>query len=260
MDLREMLQDLKEGRVGIDEAVSSIRQLAVEEIEGACLDIGRSFRKDVPEIVLAEGKAQDDLVQIIDTLLRESKYAIVTRVDEARGMALSKHFGTAKALYNRRGRVLVLRSEPRRTPQRGGKVALFTAGTADIGVAEEAKTILEELGCKVLTFYDRGIAGLQRVFPAVRESMKEDVDVIIVVAGMEGALASIVSSLVPVPVIGVPSSAGYGLGGQGEGALISMLQTCSPGLLVVNIDNGVGAAVAASLIARRCSRPKDSER
>ena len=128
-------------------------------------------------------------------------------------------------------------------------MGILTAGTADIPVAEEAKTVLEEMGYEVLAEYDVGVAGVHRLFPSLRKMLENDVKVLIVVAGMEGALPSLVASLVDVPVIGVPTSTGYGIGGGGVGALISMLQSCSLGLVVVNIDNGVGAGIAAALIA-----------
>ncbi len=138
-----------------------------------------------------------------------------------------------------------------------GTVAVFAAGTSDIPVAEEARIILEELGCKTIAAYDIGIAGIHRVLPWVAKVSEEDADVVIVVAGMEGALASVVKSMVDVPVIGVPTSVGYGYGGGGTSALMSMLQSCSPGITVVNIDNGFGAAAAAYLMCRRISKYKE---
>jgi len=130
----------------------------------------------------------------------------------------------------------------------------MTAGTSDIRVAEEARVVAEEMGCEVVTAYDVGIAGFHRHIGPLRRMLREGVDAIVVVAGMEGALPSVVASLVDVPVIGVPTSVGYGLGGKGVGALTTMLQSCSPGLCVVNIDNGVGAGALAALIARRVAR------
>jgi NCAIR mutase (PurE)-related protein len=133
-------------------------------------------------------------------------------------------------------------------------VGLLTAGTSDIPVAEEAALVMEHMGCRVERGYDVGVAGLHRLAEPLARMVKSGVDVLVVCAGMEGALPSVVTGLVDVPVIGVPTSTGYGLGGDGTAALLSMLQTCSPGLVVVNIDNGVGAGATAALIARGARR------
>ncbi|KKM27750.1 hypothetical protein LCGC14_1571620, partial [marine sediment metagenome] len=135
-----------------------------------------------------------------------------------------------------------------------GVIGIITAGTSDIGIAEEARLMCESMNCKCICSYDVGIAGIHRVFPILKEMKSKDVDAIIVVAGMEGALPTLVSSLVDVPVIGVPSSIGYGYGGKGVAALASMLQSCALGLSVVNIDNGIGAGAIAGNIANRASK------
>jgi len=137
-----------------------------------------------------------------------------------------------------------------------GKVGIMTAGTSDIGVAEEARLMCEAMNCSCLCSYDVGIAGIHRMFPILKKFIKEEVGSIIVVAGMEGALATIVSTLVDVPVVGVPTSIGYGYGEKGIGALASMLQSCALGLSVVNIDNGIGAGAVAARIAEKVSRKK----
>ncbi|MCS7098609.1 MAG: nickel pincer cofactor biosynthesis protein LarB, partial [Candidatus Methanomethyliaceae archaeon] len=151
--------------------------------------------------------------------------------------------------YYEKGRIIAIR---RGTPKelREPPIAIVTAGTADVRIAEEARAVINELGFKTICYYDVGIAGLQRVFLAVRKCIEENAEVAIVVAGMEGALPSVFSSLFPGIVIGVPSSVGYGYGGGGVAALMAMLQSCTPGMVIVNIDNGVGAAVAAVLISR----------
>jgi NCAIR mutase (PurE)-related protein len=133
----------------------------------------------------------------------------------------------------------------------GGHVGVLSAGTSDIPVADEAVLIAEEMGCRVTPIYDVGVAGLHRLVTPLRNLFADGVDVLIVAAGMDGALPSVVAGLVPVPVIGLPTSTGYGFGGKGVAALLSMLQTCAPGLAVVNIDNGVGAGSTAALIANR---------
>ena len=138
----------------------------------------------------------------------------------------------------------------------GGHVGLISAGTSDIPMAEEAALISEEMGCRVTCIYDVGVAGLHRLMLPLSDLLTDGVDVIIVAAGMDGALPSVVAGLVPVPVIGLPTSIGYGLGGKGVAALLSMLQTCAPGLSVVNIDNGVGAGITAALIANRVAQAR----
>jgi NCAIR mutase (PurE)-related protein len=136
-------------------------------------------------------------------------------------------------------------------PDTGGKIGVLTAGTSDVPVAEEARLVAEAMGCQVQTLYDVGVAGLHRLVGPLRELLVGDVAALVVCAGMDGALPSVVAGLAPVPVIGVPTSVGYGAGGKGRAALLSMLQTCAPGLTVVNIDNGVGAGATAALIANR---------
>jgi hypothetical protein len=137
-----------------------------------------------------------------------------------------------------------------------GKIGILTAGSSDISVAEEAKAMAELMGCEVLTEYDIGVAALHRFLEPLAKMLDQGVDVLVVVAGMEGALPTVVSGLADVPIIGVPTSVGYGYGGKGEAALMGMLQTCSPGLVVVNIDNGIAAGATAALISLRCRRPR----
>jgi len=251
LELLKILEMVRKGEVTAKEAEAKIRLLATSSVERACLDVSREARKGVPEIVFAETKTLDDLIDVSSAMLKETGRAILTRVSERKARGVAKHFSGIESKYDKRSRVIVLRDRRRGQPevQKGGKVAIFTAGTADAGVAEEAKAILVEMGREVLVFYDVGVAGIHRLFPAVKVCLEDGVVVAIVVAGMEGALASVISGLVPFPVIGVPASSGYGLGGKGKGALVSMLQSCSPGLVVVNIDNGVGAAVAAAMIS-----------
>lgn len=252
MDLYDLLRAVQDGKMTVEEAAKSLRLSSLREVEGACLDVSREMRKNVPEIILAEGKTLGELKDIAAAFIEDSSRVILTRVTDEQASELSKALpGRPSIKYNARGRMLVVKGAKFMPTLPSGRVAILTAGTADIGVAEEAKTVLEEMGCKVLTFYDIGVAGIHRLFPAMIQCIEEDVDVMVVVAGMEGALPSVVSGLSSVPVIGVPSSSGYGIGGRGKGALVSMLQSCSPGLVVVNIDNGVGAAVAAALISKR---------
>ncbi|MDI9644366.1 MAG: nickel pincer cofactor biosynthesis protein LarB [Candidatus Verstraetearchaeota archaeon] len=249
--LRRILSEYKSGNLSLDDAEKMIRLLALKEIESACLDISREARKGIPEIVLAEGKDTQSLIQIAAAFLEESGWVLITRISGEKMESLKAAIDPSFQIkYSARGRVASISKPPGPAREMLGRVALFTAGTSDLGVAEEARFILEEMGCSTHLYRDVGIAGLHRVFPALKDSIEMDVDAIIVFAGMEGALASVVSSLAPIPVIGVPTSSGYGYGGKGVAALMAMLQSCAPGLLVVNIDNGVGAAVAAATISR----------
>jgi NCAIR mutase (PurE)-related protein len=147
--------------------------------------------------------------------------------------------------------ILVSQGNHHQTTRTGAKIGILTAGTSDIAVAEEARLAANAMGCDVIFTYDVGIAGIHRLFSPLEEMIKKNVDALVVVAGMEGALASIVSSIVDIPVIGVPTSIGYGFGSNGMGALASMLQSCTFGLAVVNIDNGIGAGAYAASIANR---------
>ncbi len=256
MDIHEILDQLKSGRISTEEAAKRLRLLAIKQMENSCLDISRKARKGIPEIILAEGKSNESLFEAINALLEENQSAVVTRVAPSQvKLIIDKFKKSAKISYYEKGRVVAMRKDEIKQLKEP-PVAIITAGSADISVAEEARAVINEMGIGTLTFYDVGIAGLHRILPVAKKCMEKDVDVAIVVAGMEGALPSIFSSLFPGIVIGVPSSAGYGHGGRGEGALTTMLQSCTPGLVVVNIDNGVGAAVAATLISRLRSKPQ----
>ncbi|MCS7141211.1 MAG: nickel pincer cofactor biosynthesis protein LarB [Candidatus Nitrosocaldus sp.] len=267
MSIRDILKALADGRIGIDDAEQMLRLHNIEYVEDmARLDINRELRRGIPEIVYAEGKEYSDLVKIALTALRSKDTLVISRVkQEYMDMlveALSKH-ATVKS--SKRGRIVVARrmgGESLHTSalhSSGGVVGVITAGTSDIGVAEEARLVAEAMGCKVIASYDVGVAGLHRLFPVLKDMIASEVDAMVVVAGMEGALPSVVASLVDVPVIGVPTSVGYGFGAGGVAALTSMLQSCTLGLAVVNIDNGVGAGVLASMIAKRVGRYRSEQ-
>ncbi len=152
------------------------------------------------------------------------------------------------------GEIAVLHKRNYHPRQTGGKIGIIAAGTSDRRVAEAARVMAEQMGCQVITTYDVGVAGVHRLFPELEEMVEQGIDILIIAAGMEGALPSLVTGLVDIPVIGLPISTGYGLGGEGLGALISMLQSCSLGLAVVNIDNGIGAGAIAALFANRIAQ------
>ncbi|MFH1125947.1 MAG: nickel pincer cofactor biosynthesis protein LarB [Candidatus Altiarchaeota archaeon] len=210
-------------------------------------DLNREERCGIPEVIYGESKNKEDLLAIAKELLERTGRAIATKVDRDKALFMAeglKGQGVSTS-YSQRARVFTARKKNYRT-RKSGVVGVLAAGTSDIPIAEEAKIILEELGCIVISEYDVGISGLHRIFPAL-DKMKK-VSVLVVVAGMEGALPSVVSGLVKVPVIGVPTSVGYGFGGKGVAALQTMLNSCSP-VAVVNIDNGYGAAMLAYKIA-----------
>lgn len=215
-------------------------------------DPAREKRKGVPEVIFAETKTTAQVIAMARSLLEGTGRAIISRVRPETLAVIRQEFQVCTLREAARALVVY---QPGYMPARtGGHVGILSAGTSDIPVAEEAALIAEEMGCQVTCVYDVGVAGLHRLLEPLRELLASEVDVLIVAAGMDGALPSVVAGLVPVPVIGLPTSVGYGLGGNGVAALLSMLQTCAPGLSVVNIDNGVGAGSTAALIANRASR------
>jgi len=193
-------------------------------------------------------------VAIARAFLERTGRAILSRVGPELEGQLRREFAESEMEWLPLPRAAVLRRPGFAQPQTGGRVGVVTAGTSDVPIAEEAALLCREMGCTVYTAYDVGVAGLHRLFEPLSAMLDQHrVDVLIVAAGMDGALPSVVSGLVDVPVIGLPTSVGYGLGGGGTAALYSMLQTCAPGLSVVNIDNGIGAGAVAGLIANRAA-------
>jgi hypothetical protein len=180
---------------------------------------------------------------------------LVSRASEAHVEKVRRAAKGMKVTYVAEARMIIVDKRKQKTKR--GKVGVLAAGSSDIGVAEEARAVAEAMGCEVLTSYDVGVAALHRVLEPVKRMVEEGVDALVVVAGMEGALPTVVSGLTDVPVIGVPTSVGYGYGAKGEAALMGMLQSCSPGLAVVNIDNGVGAGAIVALISRRCQHYRE---
>lgn len=257
MSIDEILLKLKRGTITVEDAKKSLELLSVINVENfAKLDVCRGIRKGVPEIVYAENKTPTETVKIAEKMAKRSGRAIISRLSENHLKELRKLKKKFKVEIFKKARMVVISLSTSTLARMGGRVGVLTAGTADIGIAEEASIVLREAGCEVYTAYDVGVAGFHRLLGPLREMIAKDVDVIIVVAGMEGALPSVVASFVNCPVIGVPSSSGYGYGGQGQAALMSMLQSCTPGLAVVNIDNGVGAGALASIIANRMAKAR----
>lgn len=257
MQVKEILAKLAKGKISVEEAQRMLSLHTIEYVEDlAKLDIGRDMRKGIPEVVYGENKTYSDLTKIADAALKRRGSVIISKINNNHINQLRKFLQKKKAKVTVGERARTLVASKNKTISSGGKVGIITAGTSDIAVAEESRLMVEAMGCKTITSYDVGIAGMHRLFPVLKEMLANNVDAIIVVAGMEGALASVVTTLVDVPVIGVPTSVGYGFGSDGFAALASMLQSCTFGLAVMNIDNGIGAGALAATIANRIARYK----
>lgn len=252
-----MLEKLAKGQISVDEAERLLRLLAIEEISNlARIDVGRKFRKGIPEVILAEGKSPQEVVEIALRMLSENGRAIISRAGKEQIGAIKEAVPNDVLLQVHKAGMIIIKKKDFEVKSTGGKIGILTAGTSDINVAEEAKIIAEEMGCEVITAYDVGVAGIHRLFTPLKEMIEQEVDVVVVVAGREGALPSVVAGLVDVPVIAVPTSVGYGLGEKGVSALMAMLQACSLGIAVVNIDGGVAAGVTAALVTNRVAKFK----
>jgi NCAIR mutase (PurE)-related protein len=255
MTTRDVLERYRNGELDADGAEKQLRLDYIRKIgEHTLFDPRRSDRKDVPEVIFGESKSPAVVAEIVSEAVKDKDRLIVSRAGIEHLEAVRKALGGDIVRYEKAASMIIIDRSPRTEPQ--GLIGILAAGTSDVRVAEEARVVAEAMGVKVSVAYDVGIAGLHRFLDPLGSMLEQGVDALIVVAGMEGALASLVSSLSDVPVIGVPTSVGYGAGGGGEGALLSMLQSCAPGLAVVNIDNGVGAGATAGLISLRCRRSK----
>jgi NCAIR mutase (PurE)-related protein len=226
------------------------------EDDGLRVDPERRSRAGVPEVILAGHKAEGEVLVAVRRLISRNGRALVSRCDEKMVQALHDTFADEFDI-DVSFTTVVVAERGSQVPATGGVVGILTAGTSDSARAAEAGAMLREMGVELVTARDVGVAGLHRLVVPLRTLADADVDAIIVAAGMDGALPSVVAGLVPVPVIGLPVSTGYGLGGNGEAALFSMLQSCAPGLAIVNIDNGIGAGATAGLIANRAAQRRE---
>lgn len=255
MEITDVLESFKIGKITVSEAKKLLSLYSIEKIEDfAQIDIGRKHRKGIPEVIFAERKTTEEIKKIIQRVMKRSDSVLISRIQKQEYKKIINFAKTRKFKIKDGKNTTTLLIYKNTLKSITGRVGIVTAGTSDIGVAEEARLTCEAMNCTCTTSYDVGIAGLHRIFPIIKKFVEDDVDVIIVAAGMEGALASVVSSLVNVPVIGLPTSVGYGYGEKGVAALASMLQSCSLGLSVVNIDNGIGAGAVAANIANRVKR------
>ncbi len=225
----------------------------------ATLDLERHTRSGRPEVVYAAGKSAAQVVAITQRLVAAQGIALISRTEQQHVTALAEAFPAPTYCLERRHEypTLIVRHATHQQPVTGGHVGIITAGTSDLPVADEARAMAELMGCRVSLVADVGVAGLHRLFAPLQQLLSDAVGVLIVVAGMDGALPSVVAGLATVPTIGVPTSVGYGAGGGGIGALLAMLQTCVPGLTVVNIDNGIGAGASAAMIANAVAKPAE---
>ena len=259
--MQKILEDLKKGRISVSDAEKLLREQFLDIYGIACLDLARDHRTGVPEVVLAEDKTIDQIVTIAAKMLKHTGRVIISRLTSERKMDFkkrlktNKHFKNMKFFYHETAKLCIIHDKRFKSDSSGGRVGIITAGTTDIPVAEEARLIVEELGCTAFTAYDIGVAGAHRLVEPLKKMVRENVDVLIVLAGREGALPTLIAGIVDIPVIAVPISTGYGIEGKGKTALYAMLQSCSP-LVVVNIDAGFVAAAVASKIANRMANAR----
>ncbi len=246
-DIRRALAD---GESTAKDEVAS----AGESTPSLRLDSGRSLRTGIPEVVLAERKTVEDVAASLLRLASIQGRALASRLRPDQATALADMIGDGYVVeIDAIARTAIVSTEGSDRPVTGGRVAIIAAGASDRPVAREAEIMAAEMGCEVISVADVGVAGIHRLIRPLEAVVAFEPDTLIVAAGMDGALPSVIAGLVPIPVIGLPVSVGYGYGGDGTGALMSMLQSCAPGLAVVNIDNGIGAGSMAALIANRAA-------
>jgi len=242
--LQALLRKVKEGKVSLKEAMNELKTLPFEDLGFAKLDSHRALRKGFPEVVYCPGKTRTQLMSIFQRLSEKNKTVLATKAEKEVFLAAKSSLLERKISYYDQAK-LILIGEP--VKRKKGRILVITAGTSDIPIAEEAAVTCEILGKNTKRLYDVGVAGVHRLLS--HKVLLDWAQVIIVVAGMEAALPSVVSGIVDKPVIAVPTSVGYGASFDGLAALLAMMNTCSPGSVVVNIDNGFGAGYFASLIS-----------
>lgn len=250
-DLEKVLEDYKQGHIELAEALKKLRHLPFEDLGFAKIDHHRTLRRGHPEIIFAEGKSVVQLEGIIDALLLQGNNILTTRLSADKHQALAGRWAGME--YHPQARVLIIRQKA--VHKSKGVILVATAGTSDIGVAEEAALTADVLGNTVERLYDVGVAGIHRLL--AHQDQLEKAHVIIAVAGMEGALPSIIAGLTDKPVLAVPTSVGYGASFQGLSALLSMLNSCASGVAVFNIDNGFGAGYFASRLNQQIEQSLD---
>ena len=241
-EAKQLLQKFRAGKISADEVVRAFQAAPVADLGFAQVDLHRALRKNFPEVIFGAGKSPAQVLAIATRLVEREQHVLVTRITAEHARALRKKF--RRAVYHEAARCVTVESKAR--TKRAGTIVVLAAGTSDLPVAEEAAVTAEIMGNNVQRIYDVGVAGLHRLLRRLEEIQRANV--IVAVAGMEGALPSVVAGLVARPVIAVPTSVGYGASFNGLTALLAMLNSCASGLTVVNIDNGFGAGYAASQI------------
>jgi hypothetical protein len=242
--IEKILSKLSKGDCSIGEALEQLRTLPYDDLKFAKLDHHRELRKGIPEAIYSPGKTDAQILEIAARTIARKDEAVFTRMNERAYKQLRSRFGS-KARWYAEARIVTIGVAKRKA---NGKVLIVTAGTSDIPVAEEAAVTCQLLGCRVERLYDVGVAGMHRLTSNLRQF--DSADVIVVLAGMEGALPSVVAGLTSKPVVAVPTSVGYGASFGGMAALLGMLSSCSSGIGVVNIDNGFGAGALATVIIK----------
>ena len=244
--MKDILKLLAEGQISLEDAERRHKLFAVHELRGmANLDIGRNSRVGKPEIVSAKAKTDERVISLAQPILDAEGLVIVSNASEQLTKLLAEANTGVNINYDSEAAVLVAKKDDYKTSQINGRVAIVTAGTSDMPVALQSKVILDAFEVNLDLYQDVGIAGLHRLLGAVEKIIENDTSVIIAVAGQEGGLAPVLTGLVDIPIIGVPTSTGSGFAGEGVAALSTMLQSCSLGLSVVNIDNGLAASMVA---------------
>jgi len=245
-DLNQLLKSVAEGRLSVKNAAGKLRHIAYEDIEYAHVDHHRSLRKGFPEVIFGQGKTADQVIGIMEKMKDQENVILATRLKQNKADAILSRF--PDAVYHPDAKMIVWTSKKPRIVGRG-TITIITAGTSDIPVAKEAYLTAKAMGNRAETIFDVGVSGIHRLFS--HKDIIEKASVLIVVAGMEGALPSVVAGMVSRPVIAVPTSVGYGVSLGGLAALFAMLNSCSSNVAVVNIDNGFGAGYMASIINRK---------
>ena len=242
LKIRKIMSDLKNNKIQIDEAIKKLKFLPFEDLGFVKIDHHRALRKGFPEVVYCQNKTVKQVAEIIKRLSKNNETVIATRAEEEMFQAVKKLIKNTQ--YNKISKTIIVNKINKTA--KNGKILVASAGTSDINVAEEAAVVAEAMGNKVERLYDVGVAGLHRLL-GNREKI-DSASVLIIVAGMDGVLPSVVSGLFGKPIIAVPTSVGYGASFKGIAPLLTMLNSCSPGVVVVDIDNGFGAGYFASLI------------
>lgn len=248
--IRKILEAVKSGSLRVDDAFEKLKSLPYDDLGFAKIDTHRTLRRGFPEVIFCQGKTADQVCEIAQKMMDNNQVILGMRANQEISHALKKI--SDRVEYNPNARAFIVGKKP--GVQYKGKILVVSAGTADMPVSEEAATTAEVMGNRVERLYDAGVAGVHRLLDN-RDKLSE-ANVLIVVAGMEGALPSVVGGLVDKPVIAVPTSVGYGANFQGLSALLTMLNSCVPGIAVVNIDNGFGAGYLAGVINRLCEKQK----